>query len=215
MWVLSRIISIASRHRWRLHRYYFVAQPVADAPLAPTERTSAIAIRMVEADDALAAQFPRPSEVIAFRYAMGAQCLAAETQHKFIGFIWLKERCYPEDEVRCFYVIEPSCDAVWDFDVYIEPAYRVGRTFARLWDGAHAWMRQRGYRWSLSRISAFNPESLAAHERLGTRRIGSATFLRMSNMQIALLDRSPFIHISWRDSESPSLLLRVPGPDRS
>jgi hypothetical protein len=210
LWALSRIISIVSGNRCRLHRYYFVAQPVRDAPLARAERTPFVSFRAVEAADPLTVQFPRPADVIARRYAIGALCLAAEREHTFIGFIWLKERSYPEDEVRCCYVLEPAHVAVWDFDVYIDPAYRAGRTFARLWDSANEWMRQRGYRWTLSRISAFNPDSLAAHRRLGTRRIGSATFLCMASVQIAMLDHPPFLHVGWRESQFPSVRLHPP-----
>ena len=148
LWGTARAISMASADRWRLIRYRFVAQPVAAGPLAPEGRRSALVIRRVDAGDSLVAQFPRPPAVIAERFRMGAVCLAAEIDGRFAGFLWIKESHYPEDEVRCVYRIEPAADAVWDFDVYIEPAFRFGRTFARLWDAANAWLRERGYRWS-------------------------------------------------------------------
>lgn len=141
---------------------------------------------------------------------MGAVCLAAENRDRFIGFIWLKEVEYPEDEVRCNYLLEPRGVSAWDFDVYIDPAFRFGRTFVRLWDCANAWLRERGYRWSLSRISAFNPESIAAHDRLGTRRIGSAIFLRLGELQVAFLDRAPFVHVGWGGDQTPTLRLAAP-----
>lgn len=167
-------------------------------------------MRRVERNDPLVKQFPRPAEIIAERYRMGAVCLAAEKQGRFMGFVWLKAAEYPEDEVRCRYVLEPAATAAWDFDVYVEPAFRYGRTFARLWECANDWLRERGYRWSLSRISAFNPESIAAHRRLGTRRIGSAIFLRFGRGQIALFDRAPFVHVGWRPEQAPTLRLRAP-----
>lgn len=210
LWGTARAISMASADRWRLIRYRFVAQPVAAGPLAPEGRRSALVIRRVDAGDSLVAQFPRPPAVIAERFRMGAVCLAAEIDGRFAGFLWIKESQYPEDEVRCVYRIEPAADAVWDFDVYIEPAFRFGRTFARLWDAANAWLRERGYRWSLSRISAFNPDSLAAHRRLGTRIVGSATFIRVGRAQIAFLDRAPFMHVGWRDEQAPTFRLRPP-----
>jgi GNAT superfamily N-acetyltransferase len=210
LWAASRTVSIASTDRFRILRYCFVAQPVPDFPLAPENRASAIHIRRVEAGDPLVAQFPRPSDVIADRFRMGAVCLAAETHDRFVGFLWIKESQYPEDEVRCHYVLEPSTGAVWDFDVYIDPAFRFGRTFARLWDTANTWLRERGYRWTLSRISAFNPDSLAAHRRLGIREVGAATFVRVDRIQIAFLDRAPFVHVGWRDDQAPTLRLRPP-----
>ena len=210
LWALDRILCISSRNRWQIHRYRFVAQPVAVSDLSSAPRTTSIVIRRVYAGDLLVRQFPRPPEVIAQRYRMGAMCLAAEKQGTFVGFLWIKESQYPEDEVRCIYVLEPAGAAVWDFDVHIEPHFRLGRTFARLWDAANAWLREHDYRWSMSRISAFNPESLAAHRRLGMRALGSATFLRMGRAQIALLDQAPFVHVGWRDDQTPILRFTPP-----
>jgi hypothetical protein len=209
LWVVSRALAAASRGRCRLYRYHFVAQPISNAPLVPPGRTSKIVIRRVQRGDPLIAQFPRPPEVIARRFDIGAQCLAAETEGTFVGYLWLKETEYPEDEVRCQYVLESPESGVWDFDVYIAPDFRFGRTFVRLWDSANAMLRQRGYRWSLSRISGFNPESLAAHGRLDVRHIGAATFLRLGKMQIAFFDRFPIIHVGWRDSQVPRVRLGV------
>lgn len=209
LWATARVASIATFGRLFVQRYYFVAQPVP-ATADATRASTGVALRPIARDDPLVAQFPRPREVIAARYDMGAVCLAAERQGRFVGFVWLKEIEYPEDEVRCRYRLEPANLAAWDFDVYVDPAYRYGRTFARLWEFAHAWLRERGYRWSLSRISAFNPESIAAHQRLGTRRIGSAIFVRAGNAQLAILDCAPFVHVGWRHEQAPILRLRAP-----
>jgi hypothetical protein len=58
----------------------------------------------------------------------------------------------------------PSGKAVWDFDVYVVPAYRLGYTFLKLWDTANAHLRSLGVRWTLSRISAFNAGSLSSQQ---------------------------------------------------
>jgi acetyltransferase (GNAT) family protein len=213
LWAAARALAVVSKGRWRVHRYYFVAQPVPDAPQIAPGRAAAIAIRLVGPDDPLVEQFPRPRQVIAGRFRMQAHCLAAEKDGRFVGFIWIKETQYPEDEVRCLYQLDPAGRPVWDFDVHVEPAFRHGRTFIRLWDAANAWMREHGYRWTISRISAFNPESLAAHRRLGTVRVGSAIFLRSGAMQLALLDRPPFVHLGWRENQTPRLHLRAPTTD--
>jgi GNAT superfamily N-acetyltransferase len=212
LWVTARTLHAVTFARWRLHRYWFVAQPVADGALAAAS-PRAIVVRAIAPDDPLVGRFPRPQEVIAARFRMGAICLVAERQSEFVGFLWLKERSYPEDEVRCLYMLDPPGAAAWDFDVYVEPTHRGGRTFARLWEGANAWLREHGYRWTLSRISAFNPESIAAHRRLGIRRVGAATFLTAGRTQIAFLDRAPFVHVGWRVTDVPTLHLRAPPDD--
>jgi acetyltransferase (GNAT) family protein len=210
LWLTARAASAATAGRVSVYRYYFVAQPVAEPTNGENAKASSLVIRRIHEGEPVVAQFPRPRHVIAQRFAMNATCIVAEKAGRFVGFVWLKEREYPEDEVRCLYRLVPPALAAWDFDVYIEPAYRVGRTFARLWDAANAWLRERGYRWTISRISAFNPESLAAHRRLGMRTIGSAIFVRISGAQFALLGRAPFVHVGWNRRHVPVVCLGPP-----
>jgi GNAT superfamily N-acetyltransferase len=210
LWKAARAVSLLSGGNCRIQRYYFVAQPIPASALLAESPGRTISIRRVEVDDPLVAQFPRPREVIAARFQMGAACFAAEREGRFIGFAWIKEAEYREDEVRCRFVLEPATRAAWDFDVYIDPAFRFGRTFARLWDHVNQWLREHGYRWSLSRISAFNADSLAAHRRLGMRSIGSATFVCAGALQLTLIGQAPFVHLSWRDDDVPAVRLRPP-----
>src|SRR3546814_8885793 len=61
----------------------------------------------------------------------------------------------------------------WSSDVCSSDlAQRSGPAFGRLWDEANAFLRQQGVACSWSRISAFNPASLASHARLGARIAG-------------------------------------------
>ena len=209
LFVVATALSRGSRGRVRLHRYRFVAQPVG-APRKAAQRATAEAIRQVQSGDPIVAQFPRPRAVIAERFRMGAHCFVAQRGERFVGFLWIKEQRYPEDEVRCLYVLDEPDRCVWDFDVHVEPEFRLGRTFVRLWDHASDWMCARGYDWTISRISAFNRESLAAHARLGIQGVGRATFLRCGRLQIALFDRAPLVHAGWRDDHVPTLRLRPP-----
>ncbi len=197
--IAAKLFALGSAGNWRIHRYYFVAQPVPDSALLREPGSNAIVIRRVEADDPVVKLFPRPPEVIAARYKMGAQCLAAEKHGQFAGFLWIKESQYPEDEVRCTYVLEPPSVAVWDFDVYIEPAHP-HRSHVRppLGQRVRVDAAARRYRWTLSRISAFNMDSLAAHRRLGTRPIGSATFVPLGQRAGGTArSRTVFPHVGW------------------
>jgi hypothetical protein len=94
--------------------------------------------------------------------------------------------------------------------VYVEPEFRAGRSFACLWEAANAHLAAHGIRWSLSRISAFNPGSLAAHRRLGIRKLRSASFLCLGGKQLALFGRPPFIHLSLNEGSRPLLRLQPP-----
>ena len=99
----------------------------------------------------------------------------------------------------------PAGQAAWDFDVYVDPEHRSGLGFARLWDEANGWLRRRGVAFSWSRISAFNPGSLASHARLGARVAGKATFFRLGPCQLMIASLPPYFHISWRRQDMPSI----------
>lgn len=207
----AHALSRLTRGRARIIRYYLVAQPVGEAPPEKERPGAALVIRPVPEHDPAVAAFPRPPEVIARRYADGALCFGAYMREEFAGFLWLMENAYEEDEVRCRYELASPDTCVWDFDVYVEPRYRIGRTFSRLWDAANRHMLDTGKRWSVSRISAFNPASLASHKRLGLRDITTATFVVIGKWQLSLLGQPPYLHLSASAPSRPTLRLAPPG----
>lgn len=196
LYLAANALGRISGGRARIIRYHLVAQPVPQTPNGLLRANGKSAVRHVAKDDPVVAAFPRPPEVIARRFASGATCLVAEVGGRFAGFLWLAHNAYEEDEVRCRYELLPPELCAWDYDVYVEPDFRIGRTFSRLWDAANAHLAERGVRWSLSRISAFNATSLAVHQRLGIRRMSSATFVVLGRWQISLLGQKPTIHVS-------------------
>jgi GNAT superfamily N-acetyltransferase len=149
--------------------------------------------------------------VIDWRFRDDGICFTATKSGKFVGFLWLHDHPYQEDEVNCLFAPMPQHLAVWDYDVYVEPEVRAGRAFVRLWSAAHDYLRERGVRWTMSRISAFNPGSLGAHERMGARRVGSAFFLCLGSFQVASLTTGPRLHFSRVGGRPP--VARIPVPD--
>ena len=73
-----------------------------------------------------------------------------------------------------------------------------------------AHLAEQGIQWSFSRISAFNAASTGAHARLGTVDCGSATFLCVGALQLALLTTPPFVHLSFSNRQRPSMRLAPP-----
>jgi hypothetical protein len=205
-YVLARAVDRASAGKARLVLYRLVAQPVPRESGMGPAGAGAIGLRFVGPDDPVVPQFPRPPSVIERRFCDGARCLAAIKSERLVGFLWYKEHEYIEDDVRCCYRFDPSI-AVWDFDVYIDPAFRLSRLFGRLWDRANRELSQHGYRWSLSRISAFNATSLAAHSRLGARRLGTAIFFVFGRVQFSVASLAPFVHLSCRAETYPVFTL--------
>lgn len=209
LYAVAKGLSRLTRRAY-LHRYYFVAQPIASTARLGPRRGQAVQVRRLPPDDPGVHAIGRPAEVIRQRFAQGALCFGAFSEDRLIGCLWLILGPYIEDEVRCRFVPAPAGRAAWDFDVYIDPAHRLGFAFARLWDTANAFLTEQGVRWTVSRISAFNPGSLAAHRRLGARRIGSALYLGMGSWQLMLADTRPYVHVGFRPEHVPELTLTPP-----
>ncbi|MBC7482378.1 MAG: GNAT family N-acetyltransferase [Rhizobacter sp.] len=171
--------------------------------------SSSSTARQLLPGDAALALFPRAAAVIDKRFANGDICLAVFSKETLAGFLWLAFGAYEEDDVRCVYRL-PDPQLAWDYDVHIEPAFRMGRSLARLWDFANVTLSSRGVGWSLSRISAFNPESLAAHARLGAQRMQSATFICIGSLQMALAASWRFPSISLENGAPPDLQVAAP-----
>lgn len=212
LYLAGRTLEKVSAGRARLIRYHFVAQPVPEKPESRCRPSAKQVVRLADSSDPIKAQFPRPAHVIEHRFRTGSSCFVAQSGDTFQGFLWLARRAYDEDEVRCRYELAQPQRCVWDYDVHVEPAFRSGRTFARLWDAANAHLAPDGIRWSLSRISAFNPASLAAHARLGVRPLHSGTFLCAGRFQLAILSTAPFLHLSFSELSRP--VIRLEPPDR-
>jgi hypothetical protein len=210
LYLVGLVLSRLSRGRIRTFGYRLVAQPVATVPLLGGRSPGGLSIRRVFPGDPIVAQFPRPREVVAGRFADGAVCFAAESGGRFAGFIWLNLASYEDDEVRCLYVPVPQASTAWDFDVFVAPPFRLGRAFAALWDAANAYLREQGVEWTFSRISAFNLNSMRAHARMGVQRVGSAVFIRFGRTQLAAFSVAPFVHASLGADSRPVLHLRGP-----
>ena len=207
----GRALSSLTKDRVRIVRYYLVAQPVpSEAPMSRPSINSTVTV--VAQADPLVAQFPRPAHVIARRYQSGSRCLGARAGGRLAGFIWLARGSYDEDMVRCRYEFTHPSESAWDFDVYVAPDFRLGRTFSRLWDAANQKLRLEGVTWTFSRIESSNRGSLLAHKRLGIQKLFSVTFFCIGPLQLTLTSVPPYIHLSTSDRTPPTLRLSPPTP---
>jgi hypothetical protein len=194
----------------RIFRYYLVAQPVP--PLCGNEKLMAgVAARFLAPGDPALALFPLTPEVLRYRFEQGALCLGVWRKDALLGCFWMVQGAYLEDEVRCRFLPVPQ-GSVWDFDVYLLPQHRLGRGFVQLWEAAFAHMRAIGAGWSISRISGFNPRSLASHRAMGARIVGSVTYLKGKNRQLMIGNRPPFLHYSGKGGKAPALRVKAPAP---
>lgn len=215
LYLLGRAMQAGSGGRCFLIRYYLVAQPVP-SPFSPVCKPSSNdQVREAGPDSPVLKDFPRPAEVIRGRFENGHVCLVATSKESFSGFLWFARGSYDEDEVHCRFVLADSDTTAWDFDVHVEPRFRLGRTFARLWDAANERYASLGIRWSISRISAFNQQSLQSHGRLGIRHLQTLTFFCLGPLQISLLSCRPYLNICWRGRGRPCVVLAPPARNES
>jgi hypothetical protein len=210
LYLLHRLLVKASGGRCRIVPYALYAQPVGKAAAVPLRADAATRVVRAKPGDAIVAHFPRPSAVIDRRFRAGYECHVAEVKGEFAGYIWVSRVPYEEDEVSCrFEFAQPDLSA-WDFDVFVVPRWRVGRTMARLWRAVDMDLSAHGVRWSFSRISLFNMGSLASHARLSAVRIGWAVFLVAGRWQIGLFSTAPYAALSGAGQQRPVLRLREP-----
>lgn len=210
LYASHRILQRLSGGHAGLVCYALYAQPVGAGQFSAVRGDSATVVVPASETSSFVAAFPRPSPVVVQRFAAGARCFVVTVREQFGGYIWVARTRHDEDEVRCRYLLPDVSATVWDFDVYVEPHLRLGRTLGRLWKAVDAELAREGVRWSFSRISRFNRASVATHERLGAIRVGFATFLCLGPVQIALLSNAPYLHLSIGASPGPSVRLRQP-----
>jgi len=204
----DRALRKLSCGRIGIFAYHLVAQPVHERPMLPPRRGKSIDVREIGVDEAVTLPVARPREVLIERYHRGARCLMASTGGRFAGFLWFQTDPYEEDEVRCRFVPGPTGRASWDFDVFVAPSARLSFTFMRLWDEANRILSSSGVRWSISRISVFNHESISAHAGFGLVRLASAVFLCVGSWQLTIATVKPYAHWSFGPRSRPVLELR-------
>jgi hypothetical protein len=184
LYAAHRALGAVTGGHGRIVSYELVAQPIGAGHTNHVRDDPNTQIQLTAPSDAITAAFPRPAHINQARWTQGARCYTAVVKGEFAATLWIQPQRYLEDEVRCdFLMSEPH--AVWDFDVYVAPRYRLGRTLARLWKTVDAQLFSQGVRWTFSRISRFNAESLNAHARLGAVSVGRATFLALGPWQVA------------------------------
>ena len=209
-YLLMRALHRASAGRARLIKYDLLVQPLGHTRPLCKGRGKDLEVREMSPHEADVVGLLRDPATIAFRADQGARCLGVLRNDELLGVLWYKAGSYQEDEVRCLFLPSPEDQAVWDFDVYITPRERWGMAFAKLWDETCRHLAEQGYHYTCSRISAFNPASRSAHERIGARIVGKATFLCIGPWQAMVSTVKPHVHVSFHEKSRPSIPVGPP-----
>jgi len=193
-----------------LEKFYIYAQPLTQEKILPVKKAGKYKLINLKRESTDLRIFGRPTKVIEDRYDKGGQCIGCFKNDKLLGYIWFTFESYNEDVVRCVYIPYPKETTCWDYDIFIEPKYRIGFVFAALWDALNEELYSKGYRWSMSRISAFAVESIKSQSRLGAKRIGMLIFLKLFGSQLLFSSNSPYVHLSFSEKNYPHLVVRFP-----
>lgn len=197
----------------RLLSYDFLVQPISEKPLGPRTLVKDLEIREIERGDPELERMPAQADIIQSRFNQNAICLAAFQKGIAIAYMWLCFRSYQEDEVRCNFVLSPPEASVFDFDFYIYPEHRFGIAFLGLWYGANEYLKERGIKYSFSRLTRTNIASEKAHKHLGIRRVGRALFLKLGDIEMMFSSISPRFHLSLRRDNRVNIQLNPQVPN--
>jgi hypothetical protein len=192
IYAADRLLDRLTGGRARLWAFRFYAQPVPDEPLLPPARgVSKMVVGVIEASDVAPELFERPKGAIEERFEDGSLCIAARDGQRLAGFMWLRFGVLRERLLACDFEPLPAGLTCWDYDFEVLPRYRLGRTFARLWDEGFRLLRARGVRESVSWIAFSNLASQRAHERMGARRVGWLVVLDAFGYKLAAQSGGP------------------------
>lgn len=209
VYVLHRLMQRCSAGRAGIVPYALMAQPVGNPALAALKSDTGTVVRRIAPADPVVSCFPRPRLVNEHRFAAGSECYVAWVKERFAGHIWVARGRYVEDEVRCdFEITEPDACA-WDYDVYVEPEFRLGRTLGRLWREVDDSLAAQGLQWTFSRINRLNPGSMRAHQRMGACEVGRISFLVLGPVQLRM-GGGAFIEIGLPGGSRPVCRLTRP-----
>jgi hypothetical protein len=194
-----------------IERLYIVTQPVPGTTASIGRRGAQIEIRPINSDDPALEAFTRIPAELTDRFVQNASCLGAFRTGKLLGWLWFVPGTFRDFTHPVTFKLLPATGATWDFDVYVRPDARLSAAFARLWEAAFQVMRNLGVSQTLSAISAYNPASLRAHHRLGTRTLGSVLIVRLGRFQAVCTRRfRPHLLLSFRPHFQAELVINVP-----
>lgn len=178
-----------------LYYYDWTIQPVTNKRIIPERIASKYAYRKIEKGDKALQEIPVPSGVLDFRYEQDSECIALFKDDKLAAYIWLTYGSYDEDEIRATFHLDPPHQAVFDYNLYIIPDFRMGMAFAAIWDYVNRYLFDKGIRYTYSRITHTKINSAGAHKLLGARFIGKSITLKLWNFQLMYTTQTPKLSV--------------------
>jgi hypothetical protein len=160
------------------HRYKLIAVPIDCIPDMPRGYSS----RMLDAAELADHSIDIDVAAQAARFARGLQCLGIfDRKDELIGIAWLGRRVHDEGDMHVRYLLPKN--AAWDTGMWLREDKRMGRGFSAIWGAIKIWLRDEGLDCTMSSIADYNVPSILSHRRLGSRRIGFISVVRIGPLQ--------------------------------
>jgi len=160
------------------HRYKLITVPIERIPDMPRGYScrnldpAELAGHTIDIDAAAQAE----------RFARGLKCLGIFDRHdELIGVTWMGKAVHVEGDMHVRYVL--PANAAWDTGMWLREDKRMSRAFSAVWGGMKAWLRQEGLDCTMSSIADYNIPSILSHRRLGSRRLGYISIIRIGRLQ--------------------------------
>ena len=195
-YVIDRLLRSLSP-RLGLFVYEFMVQPIGGKPLLRPNLSRNLSFQEILPGDPAVGEMPARADIKARRFERGARCLGAYRKGQLIGYLWYAKGRYEEDEVRCDYVLVDREASIFDFDLYVLPAYRLGVGFLGVWHGANEMLAPEGVRYTFSRLTRFNVASRRAHAHLGWKRVGMGVFLQLWSVEFMASSLAPYVSVTF------------------
>lgn len=209
LYMLDRLLRMVSPNLG-LQVFELMVQPITAKGLLPPKLAAQLSLVEIGPDHPAVAEMPARADIKAHRFEQGARCLGALLKGKLIGYLWLSEGRYEEDQARCSYELEPAARSVFDFDLVVLPEYRMGIGFVGVWHVANQYLHERGIVHTFSRLTRFNLSSRRAHAHLGWQRVARAVFFQAWALELMVSDMAPYVAFSLSPQQRVRLKLRAP-----
>jgi len=167
-----------------------------DTPRIRSVRASCTLRAGVPADgEAMSRLESKPVSVFDRRFAEGEKCAVALDGDEIVGYAWFSDQP-GHVEARFRYDVPIPEDAIYGYDAFIKPEYRLRGVWLQLqkylWEAAH----EMGRRSVLTLVDYGNDASLKSHLRLGYRVVRIVTFIRIGwHRWFLYANRSPGVYL--------------------
>lgn len=193
LYIFSRLLCRVSQGI-SLNRYYIFAFPAKEKGGENFRFCAPYTFRLIT--NSVELEQDRLSQYeIRNRLDAGDKCFACFKNNILVAYLWINRSGYKEINDKSFFELDDD-GLVWDYDIFVLPEFRSGFAFGCIWNEYIKYLKKQDVKYSLSRVSVFNYQSIRSHKSLGAEVLFSVAYLRVYRCQISLSTVFPYVYIS-------------------